>query len=208
MTKSKRLSRKYFRICSWNCASASKRGAGIQRLAHDFEFLCLQGTRTRPESAARIAWLPGPPETRKARNDDCNSHGSTKHVSAIDLRQWSTSSREVQGIRPAGPKRQSVRDQQMYPRTVSTKSSWDSSEEQADELRNSLVTCDDFKPQCQIKHAGSMGQPSQEKHSARRHGWRPLQPSNDSVTNTPSITTRERGKHHRLRSRLNKNVEC
>ena len=48
MTNAERISRKYFRICSWNCANANKRGAVLERLAYHFDVLCLQETRTRP----------------------------------------------------------------------------------------------------------------------------------------------------------------
>ena len=53
MTKSERLSRKYFRICSWNCASVSRRGAVLEILVYDFDVICLQETRTHPEKATR-----------------------------------------------------------------------------------------------------------------------------------------------------------
>ena len=39
MTKSERLSRKYFRICSWNCASASRWGPVLEILAYDVTWM-------------------------------------------------------------------------------------------------------------------------------------------------------------------------
>ena len=98
MTKSERLSRKYFIICSWNCASASRRGAGLARLAYDFDVLCLQETRTRPEKPLE-------------RNDFLvvQKHGGRgmaivfrkdlqNTVSTVDRSQWCNNSRELQGM--------------------------------------------------------------------------------------------------------------
>ena len=55
MTKAERLSKKNFRVCSWNCASARKRGAVLEKLAYDFNVLCLQETRTSSEKPIEMA---------------------------------------------------------------------------------------------------------------------------------------------------------
>ena len=46
--KADRLSKRYFRICSWNCASANRRGAALEKMVYDFGAVCLQETRTCP----------------------------------------------------------------------------------------------------------------------------------------------------------------
>ena len=80
MTKSECLSRKYFRICSWNCASVSRWGAVLERLAYAFDVLCLQlGNKNTPRKATRTEWFPGRPESRHSRNGDYIPQGSTKH---------------------------------------------------------------------------------------------------------------------------------
>ena len=33
MRKADRLSKRYFRVCSWNCASANRRGAVLEKMA-------------------------------------------------------------------------------------------------------------------------------------------------------------------------------
>ena len=57
MTNSERLSRKYFKIYSLNCASDSRRGAVLERLACGFDVLCLQKTRTRPENPLELKYF-------------------------------------------------------------------------------------------------------------------------------------------------------
>ena len=44
--KADRLSKRYFRVCSWNCASATRRGAVLEKMVYDFHVVCLQETRT------------------------------------------------------------------------------------------------------------------------------------------------------------------
>ena len=48
MRKADRLSKRYFRVCSWNCASANRRGAVLEKMVYDFDVVCLQETRTCP----------------------------------------------------------------------------------------------------------------------------------------------------------------
>ena len=99
MTKSERLSKKYFRICSWNCASAGKRIEVIEKLACDFDILCLQETRTRPEKPLNVpnhtvieSYANRGMAIIFHRNLNCR-------VSTIDLNKWCTSSIELLGIR-------------------------------------------------------------------------------------------------------------
>ena len=81
MTKAERLSRKRFRVCSWNFVSASERGAVVERLAYDFDVLCQQQTRTRPEKPLQLkaSWSS---RSMGARNGDCNPQGPTKYPPA------------------------------------------------------------------------------------------------------------------------------
>ena len=48
MRKADRLSKRYFRVCSWNCASVNRRGAVLEKIVYDFDVVCLQETRTCP----------------------------------------------------------------------------------------------------------------------------------------------------------------
>ena len=44
----KKLSKRYFRICWWTCASANRRGAVLEKMVFDFDVVCLQETKTSP----------------------------------------------------------------------------------------------------------------------------------------------------------------
>ena len=46
MKTADRLSKRYFRICSWNCANTNRRGAVLEKMFYDFDVVCLQETRT------------------------------------------------------------------------------------------------------------------------------------------------------------------
>ena len=48
MRKANRLSKRYFRVRTWNCASANRRGAVLEKMVYDFDVVCLQETRTCP----------------------------------------------------------------------------------------------------------------------------------------------------------------
>ena len=48
MRKADGLSKRYFRICSWNCASASRRGSVLEKMVYDFDEVYLLETRTYP----------------------------------------------------------------------------------------------------------------------------------------------------------------
>ena len=37
MRKADRLSKRYFRVCSWNCASANRRGAVLEKMVYYFD---------------------------------------------------------------------------------------------------------------------------------------------------------------------------
>ena len=48
MKTADRLSKRYFRICSQNCASANRRGPVLEKMVYDFDVVCLQKTRPWP----------------------------------------------------------------------------------------------------------------------------------------------------------------
>ena len=48
MRKTDMLSKRYFRICSWNCASANRRSTVLEQMVYDFDVECLKETRTCP----------------------------------------------------------------------------------------------------------------------------------------------------------------
>ena len=48
MKKADRLSKRYFRICSWNCANANIRGTVLEMMVFDLDVECLKETRTCP----------------------------------------------------------------------------------------------------------------------------------------------------------------
>ena len=48
MRKADRLYERYFTICSWNCASANRQGAVLEKTVYNFDAVCLQETRTCP----------------------------------------------------------------------------------------------------------------------------------------------------------------
>ena len=48
VSKADNLSKRNFRICSWNGASANRRGAVLEKMFYDFDVECLQEIRTCP----------------------------------------------------------------------------------------------------------------------------------------------------------------
>ena len=98
MRKADRLFKRY-RICSCNCANANRRDAVLKRMVYDFDVACLQETRTCPnrplvlQDFTAIQWHQGRGMATVVRGD------LSKTVSSLNLDKWSTSSRELQGIR-------------------------------------------------------------------------------------------------------------
>ena len=103
MRKADRLSKRFFRICSWNCASAGRRGAVLEKMIYDFDVVCLQGTRTcadRPlvlQGFTVIQSHQGRGMAIVVRSD------ISKTVSPLNVSKWSTSSCELQCIRIEKP---------------------------------------------------------------------------------------------------------
>ena len=97
MRKADRLSRRYFRVCSWNCASANRRGAVLEKMIYDFDVVCLQETRTCPNRSLLLQGF-----TVSQRHE---GHGMaiavrsnlSKTISLLNLDKWSISSHKLQG---------------------------------------------------------------------------------------------------------------
>ena len=103
MREADRLSKRYFRVCSWNCAGANRRGAVLEKMVCDFDVVCLHETRAclnRPlvlQGFTVIQRHRGRDKAIVVRSD------LSKTVSSLKLDKWSTSSLELQGIRIEKP---------------------------------------------------------------------------------------------------------
>ena len=148
MRKADRLSKRYFRVCSWNCASASRRGAVLEKMIYDFDVVCLQETRTRPnrplvlQGFTVIQRHQGRGMAIVVRSNLC------KRVSSVNLDKWSTTSCELQGIRLEKPderhKSLILINAYIHPTTCITKTSWNFLEEMEDELGDTIMMCGDL----------------------------------------------------------------
>ena len=154
MTKAERLSKKYFRIGSWNCASAGKRIEVIEKLACDFDILCLQETRTRPEKPLDI-----PDHTIVQSHADRGiaivfHNKLSSRISTIDLTKWCTSSTELLGIRVEKPDQRNasvvVINTYIHPSKCTNKADWGFLEEIEDELGDAIIMCGDFNARSQM----------------------------------------------------------
>ena len=135
--------------------------------------------KNAPRKATWTEWLRGHPEAWRARNGDCNSQESTKH--SVHGRPKSV----VQ--RPQGTAKYSSR--KARPKT------------QESVLVNTYIHPGNWwvGTSC-VEYEGSTGQQPSGESSGRSLRRRNLQPSDNSFTNTPWITTRL--EHHWPRSRL------
>ena len=101
MRKADRPPKRYFRICSY--ASASRRGAVLEKMVYDFDVAYLQETRTCPnlplvlQGFTVIQRHEGRGMAIVVRSD------LSKTISFFSLDKWSTSSGEGQGIRIEKP---------------------------------------------------------------------------------------------------------
>ena len=57
MRRADRLSKRYFRMCSWNCASANILDVDLENMDYDFDVVCLQETWTCPNLASSASRL-------------------------------------------------------------------------------------------------------------------------------------------------------
>ena len=148
MRKADRLSKRYFRVCSWNCASVNRRGAVLEKMVYDFDVVCLQETRTCPnrplvlQGFAVIQRHEGRGVAIVVRSN------LSKTVSLLNLDKWSTSSRKLQGIRIEKPderhKSLILINAYIHPSTCITGASWDFLEEMEDELGDTIMIFGDF----------------------------------------------------------------
>ena len=148
MRKADRLSKRYFRVCSWKCVSANRRGVVLEKMVYDFGEVCLQETRTCPN---RPLVLQGFTVTQRHEGRGVaivvrSDHNKT--VSLLNLERCPTSSRELQGIRIEKPderhKSLILMDAYIHPSTCITGASWDFLEEMEDELGDTIMICGDF----------------------------------------------------------------
>ena len=134
MRKADRLSKKYFRVCSWNCANANRRGAVLEKMVYDFDMVCLQETRTWYGHGRGMAIV--------VRSD------LSKTVSLLKLDRWFTSSSELRGVRTEKSddihKSLILINAYIHPSTCITGASWDFLEEMEDELGDTIMICGDF----------------------------------------------------------------
>ena len=148
MRKADRLSKRYFRVCSWSCASANRRGAVLEKMVYDFDVVCLQETRTcpnRPQVLQDFTVI----QRHEGRGMAIVVRSNlSKTVSLLNLDKWSTSSRELQGIRIEKPderhKSLILINAYIHPSTCITGASWDFLEEMEDELGDTIMICGDF----------------------------------------------------------------
>ena len=143
MRKADRLPKRYFRVCSWNCASANRRGAVLENVVYDFDVLCLQESRTCPNRP-----LVHQGFTVIQRNEGRGmaivvQSNLSKTVSLLNLDKWSTSSRELQGIGIEKPddihKSLIFINAYIHPSTCVAGASWDFLEEMEDKLGDTIM---------------------------------------------------------------------
>ena len=146
--KADRLSKRYFRVCSWNCASVNRRGAVLEKMVYDFDVVCLQETRTCPN---RPLVLQGFTVIQKHEGRGVAivvRSNLSKTVSFLNLDKWSTSSRKLQGIRIEKPderhKSLILINAYIHPSTCITGASWNFPEEMEDELGDTIMIFGDF----------------------------------------------------------------
>ena len=148
-TKAQRLSRKYFRICSWNCASAAQRGtAVIERIAYDFDILCLQETRTQPAKEIELDDFLVIQRHEGRGTAMIISKRLQSKVSKVDVEQWCNDACELQAVRIEKPdgrhKSVIVINAYIHPGTLNKKEKWEFLEEIEDTYGNCTVICGDL----------------------------------------------------------------
>ena len=148
MRKADRLSKRYFRVCSWNCASANRRGAVLEKMVYDFDVVCLQETRTCPNRPIVLLGFTVIQRHEGRGMAIVVRSNLSKTVSLLNLDKWSTSSRELQGIRIEKPderhKSLILINAYIHPSTCITGASWDFLVEMEDQLGDTIMICGDF----------------------------------------------------------------
>ena len=148
MRKADRLSKRYFRVCSWNCASVNRRGAVLEKMVYDFDVVCLQETRTCPNRPLVLQGFTVIQRHEGRGMAIVVRSNFSKTVSLLNLDKWSTSSRKLQGIRIEKPderhKSLILISAYIHPPTCITRASWDFLEEMEDELGDTIMIFGDF----------------------------------------------------------------
>ena len=148
-TKSERLSKKNFRICFWNCASACRRGAVLERLVHDFDVICLQETRTTDNK--RIPEIPGFKHIQKHEGRGTAilyREELHKTTSKVNLNKWSNDHRELMGIRLQKPDQRHnnlvLINAYIHQKTHHAAKDWDFIQDIENEFGDTVIICGDL----------------------------------------------------------------
>ncbi|NQZ78185.1 MAG: endonuclease/exonuclease/phosphatase family protein, partial [Ekhidna sp.] len=153
-TKAERLSKKFFRICSWNCSSSRKRISTIEKLAFDFDVLCLQETRSSKDKPINLDnFLVF--QKHEGRGLAMILKGNLKNkVSMIDLEKWCSSTCELMGVRLERPdgnqKSLLLINAYVHPGAHTSKADWSFLEEIENELGDSTILCGDLNARSKI----------------------------------------------------------
>ena len=143
------MSRKYFRICSWNCASVAQRGtAVIERMAYDFDILCLQETRTRPAKEIELQDFLVIQRHEGRGTAMIIPKRLQSKVSTVDVEQWCNDACELQAVRFEKPdgrhKSVIIINAYIHPGTLTKKEKWEFLEEIEDTYGDCTVMCGDL----------------------------------------------------------------
>ena len=148
MRKADRLSKRYFRLCSWNCASFNRRGAVLGKMVYDFDVVCLQETRTYPNRPLVLQGFTVIQRHESRGMAIVVRSSLSKTVSLLNLDRWSSSSRELQGIRivklDERHKSLILINAYIHPSTCIAGASWIFLEEMEDVLGDTIMICGDF----------------------------------------------------------------
>ena len=148
MRKADRLSKRYFRVCSRNCASVNRRGAVLEKTVYDFDVVCLQETGTCPNRPLVLQGFTVIQRHEGRGMAIVVRSNLSKTVSLLNLDKWSTSSRKLQGIRIEKPderhKSLILINAYIHPSTCITGAIWDFLEEMEDVLGDTIMIFGDF----------------------------------------------------------------
>ena len=136
MRKTDRLPKRYFRICSWSCASANRRGAVLERMVYDFDVACLQETRACPNRPLVLQGFIVIHSYRRRRMAIVVRSDLRQIVPLLNMNTWSTSSPQPQGILIEEPderhKSLILINACIHPSACIARASWDFLEEMED----------------------------------------------------------------------------
>ena len=117
-------------------------------MVYDFDVVCLQETRTCPNRPLVLQGFTVIQRHEGRGMAIVVRSNLNKTVSLLNFDKWSTSSRELQGIRIEKPderhKSLILINAYIHPSTCITGASWDFLEEMEDELGDTIMICGDF----------------------------------------------------------------